>query len=184
MSWQYTSIKMLRTMLDDASCNTPDYTNQRLEDLLITSAYFLPMDINFSTTYTINVETYSISPDPSDSAQSDGSDFINFMVLKAACIADEGAFRNAALLQGVEARCGPAILKTSAYGQYLKDLLSAGPCKMYETLKNEYNFGYEGGGILRAVMSPFVSNDFSPPLGGNSHGMLDNNNPYRSRYGF
>ena len=140
-TWQNTSLIMLRTMLNDAGCGEAKYSNSRLEQLLIT-----------------------INPDPV--GQADGTEFINFMVLKAACIADEGNFRNSALLQGVKARCGPAVLDTGAYGQYLKDLLTAGPCKSYEDLKDGYNFSYEGKRILRAVMSPFVSNDFYPPMGG------------------
>ena len=36
---------MLRAMLDDPSSTT--YTDSRLDSLLITSAYFLPIEINF-----------------------------------------------------------------------------------------------------------------------------------------
>lgn len=178
-TWQNTSLLMLRTMLNDAGCGESKYSNDRLEDLLITSAYLLPIDINFNTTYTIDVEAYTISPDPI--SQTDGTDFISFMVLKAACIADEGNFRTAALLQGVSARCGPATITTSNYGGYLKELLTAGPCKSYDSLSNEYNFSYEGKQIIKAVMSPFAANDFDP---GNQLGQLgqaDLQNPIRQR---
>ena len=85
------------------------------------------------------------------------------MVLKAACIADEGNFRTAALAQGVTARIADQLsLQTSSYGQYLGTLLNQGPCKSYEELKKKYNFSYDGGRILRAVMSPFASNSFDP----------------------
>ena len=89
-------------MLNDAGCDSVRYTPQRLSDLLITSAYFLPLEINFKTTYVVNVEARTISPDPID--QTDGDEFINFMVLKSACLADEGNFRTAALAQGVTER--------------------------------------------------------------------------------
>jgi hypothetical protein len=159
-TWQNTSLIMLRTMMNDAGCGETRYTNARLEQLLITAAYFLPVEINFSNSYLVDVEANTISPDPI--GQTDGVEFINLMVLRAACIADEGNFRTSALLQGVKARCGPAILDTNTYGQYLKELLTKGPCKAYESLKDEYNFGYDGARIIRAVMSPFVSNDFDP----------------------
>lgn len=176
-TWQVTSRTMLRTMLDDIG--STKYTDDRLDQFLITAAYFLPVDINFSTDYIINVETETISPDPI--SQSDGPEFINFMVLRAACLTDQGSFRNAALLQGVQARCGPAVLNTSGYGQYLKDLLTNGPCKAYNELKDMYNLSYEGSRIIRAVMSPFVSNDFYPPMGSSGHGQTDTNNPVRNR---
>ena len=105
-TWQNTSLIMLRTMLNDAGCDSVRYTPQRLSDLLITAAYFLPLDINFSTDFIVNVEARTITPNPID--QTDGDEFINFLVLRAACLADEGNFRTAALAQGVSARLGPA----------------------------------------------------------------------------
>jgi len=155
---------MLRTMLNDAGCDGNNtYSTQRLEDLLITSAYFLPIDINFKSTYVVDVSAYSITPNPD--SQDDGKEFLSFMVLKAACLCDEGAFRNAALLQGVTARLGPASLQTASYGAQLAILLNEGPCKAFEELKKTYNFGYKGAQIIQAVMSPFVSNDFFPSAG-------------------
>lgn len=180
-TWQNTSLLMLRTMLNDAGCGEQKYNNSRLEQLLITAAYFLHIDLNFNTTYIVDVENNTISPNPID--QEDGEDFINFMVLKAACMADEGNFRNAALLQGVSARLGPAGLDTGAYGTYLRDFLTMGPCKTYGELRDAYNFSYEGKKIIRAVMSPFASNDFDPPLYGGAGGntMIDTQNLHRSR---
>ena len=54
-------------MLNDAGCDGNNtYTTQRLEDLLITSAYFLPIDINFKSDYVVDVGAYSITPNPID----------------------------------------------------------------------------------------------------------------------
>ena len=94
---------------------------------------------------------------------------------------DESNFRTAALLQGVSARCGPATLTTSNYGGYLKELLTAGPCKSYETLSDQYNFSYEGKRIIKSVMSPFVANDFDPSNQLGSIGSADLQNPFRQR---
>ena len=185
MSWQNTSLLMLRTMLNDAGVSETRYSTQRLEELLITGAYFLPLEINFNSAYTVNVSTYAIAPDPGSSgAPADGEEFISFMVLKAACIADEGNFRNAALLQGVNARVGPAHINTSAYGSHLTTLLTEGPCKAFQELKERYNFSYEGKKIIRAVMSPFAANKFDPRsmLGGVGEGDLQN--PIRNRGGY
>jgi hypothetical protein len=182
MSWQNTSLLMLRTMLNDAGVSETRYSTQRLEELLITSAYFLPLEINFSNTYTVNVASYTISPDPgAGSPPADGDEFISFMVLKASCLADEGNFRSAALLQGVNARIGPAHLNTSTYGTHLATLLSQGPCKAFEELKEQYNFSYEGKKIIRAVMSPFASNKFDPRSMLGSMGEADTENVHRNR---
>jgi hypothetical protein len=159
-TWQNTSLIMLRTLLNDAGCDAVRYPPQRLEDLLITSAYLLPLEVHFKSDYVVNVETRTITPDPI--GQSDGDEFINLVVLKSACIADEGNFRTAALAQGVTARIGPVALQTSSYGQYLATLLNEGPCKAYAKLVELYNMSYDGAKIIRAVMSPFVSNDYDP----------------------
>ena len=157
---QNTSLIMLRTMLNDAGCDAVRYPPQRLSDLLITAAYFLPLDINFSTAFVVDVEARTITPNPID--QTDGDEFINFMVLRAACLADEGNFRTAALAQGVSARLGPASLQTSNYGQYLHMLLKEGPCRTYERLVEIYNVSYEGSKVIRAVLSPFAANNYDP----------------------
>lgn len=171
-TWQSTSLIMLRTMLNDAGCDSVKYTPQRLEDLLITSAYLLPLEVHFDTTFVVNVETRAITPNPM--SQADGDEFVNFMVLKAACIADEGNFRTAALAQGINARLGPIALQTSSYGQYLGTLLNEGPCKAYNRLVEVYNMSYDGKKIIRAVMSPFVSNDYDPTNQLGSIGSADN----------
>ena len=44
--------------------------------------------------------------------------------------------------------------------QGFRDLIDVGPCKAYETLKDENNFG--GVNTIQAVMSPFKSNSFYP----------------------
>ena len=159
-TWQNTSLIMLRTMLNDAGCDAVRYPPQRLSDLLNTAAYFLPLDINFSTAFVVDVEARTITPNPID--QTDGDEFINFMVLRAACLADEGNFRTAALAQGVSARLGPASLQTSNYGQYLHMLLKEGPCRTYERLVEIYNVSYEGSKVIRAVLSPFAANNYDP----------------------
>jgi len=156
-SWKLIGVAMLRAMLNDIGAT--NYTTERLESILVTAAYFLPIEIHFYTAYTVDVIEETLTPEPLE--QRDGDDFIALAVLKAACIIDESSFRTAALLQGVTARCGPAILNTGSHGQYLKELLVEGPCKAYETMKYEYNFGYSGAKVLRAIMSPFVSNEFS-----------------------
>ena len=159
-TWQNTSLIMLRTLLNDAGCDSVRYTPQRLDDLLITAAYLIPMEAHFKTTYVVNVESRTVTPDPID--QTDGEEFINLIVLKSACIADEGNFRTAALAQGITARIGPAALQTSSYGQYLGTLLNEGPCKAYAKLVELYNMSYDSAQIIRAVMSPFVANDYDP----------------------
>lgn len=148
-------------MLNDMCADT--YTDKRLFELLITSARLLPLEISFITNYSINVESETISPDPISTTE-DGEEFINFMVLKAVCMADVGNFRAAALLNGISARLGPAAIQTGNYGNLLKELLKDGPCGMFKELALKYNLDYTSKGIVKAVMTPFASNDFVPNI--------------------
>jgi len=133
------------------------------------------MEVHFKTAYVVDVEAKTITPDPLHPTRlEDGEEFVNLMVLKAACIADEGNFRTAALSQGVSARIGPASIQTSSYGQYLGTLLNDGPCKSYAQLVELYNMSYDSAKIIRAVMSPFVANDYNPRGMGGGLGSYDN----------
>jgi hypothetical protein len=157
VAWQDESIPILRTILNDVGCGTTTYTDTRLEDLLLASAHMVLTQIEFPTTYTVTISDGTITPDPATDVA-----FINFIVLKAACFADQGMFRQKALLAGVEARCGPAMLKTMQHVHGFQTLLEEGPCKAFEELKQDYLFGNTE--VIRAILSPFVGNDFQPSL--------------------
>lgn len=156
--WQDTAIPILRTLLNDAACGEATYSESRLEELCIAAAHFNVQELPFETTYTVSIPNASITPDP----ESDVT-FINFMVLRAACISDHGLFRERALLSGIEARCGPTVLRTMQHVAGFQTLLLEGPCKAFQELKNSFIFGNTN--IIRAVLSPFTGNEFQPDIG-------------------
>jgi len=85
------------------------------------------------------------------------------VVLKAACIIDHGNFRQRALLEGLQARCGPASLSTAGSLNGFKYIIELGPCKIYEKLKEENAFSGEAlNSLIHFVLSPFIGNDFDP----------------------
>ncbi len=171
ISWQDQSIPLLRTILSDGGCGNLSYTDTRLEELLLAAAYLNLTLVTFSIDYSIDIISDTISPDPSTSSPIDVT-FINFMVLKAACLADEGLFRTKALSAGIKARCGPAILETMNHIEGFKILLEQGPCRAFEEMLNQYRFSGNADNI-KAIMTPFVSNNFDPTMhrggGGSFH---------------
>lgn len=167
MAWQDEMVVMLRVMINDLG-DSPTYSDSRLEQMLSLSAKYVQEEIYFAVTYTIDVSDASISPDPTITANLDTS-FTNFVVLKAACLADWGTFRQKALLSGLKARCGPAILETMEHMVGFRELISQGPCAAYDALKQDYQFGNVEN--IRAVLSPFRGNNFDPSsLSGSRHG--------------
>jgi hypothetical protein len=162
MAWQDTMIMMLRHLINDLNdeSSSTTYTDGRLEETLVVAANIVKHEISFNTTYTVHVPSVTISPDPTASSTEDNDAFVNFTVLKAACVMDWSLYRTKALVAGIRAKCGPAVLETLKHLDGFKELLSGGPCAAYEKLKDQWVFG--NGNICRAILSPFVSNNFDP----------------------
>jgi len=156
MAWQDEAIPILRVLINDLA-ETPTYTDGRLEQALVVAAYMFPSDVDYENTYTVSVSSCTISPDPVTNSD---DIYVNFIVMKAACIMDFSTFRVEALRAGIKARCGPAILETVDRLPGFRDLLDKGPCAAYQAMINDYNFN--GGNICKAILSPFVGNNFTP----------------------
>ena len=161
MAWQDNMVQMLRVVIFDLE-TTPTYSDSRLEEMLIASAHLVTQDIDFSTSYSVDILGQSITPDPTD--QND-KEFVNFVVLKAACLADQSTLRSKVNSAGVSVRLGPSAISTSNNVKGFEILLNQGPCSAYEKMKWEYELG--NANAIRAVLSPFIGNNFDPSsLGG------------------
>ncbi len=159
MAWTTTLAISLRVIIADMDCVS--FNDARLQTILSVGASYVNAEINWATTYVINIDTPDISPDPTLTATLD-QDFSNFTVLKAACLLNFGELRTAAIKAGIEARCGPAILKTGKHSDGFNQLIDVGPCKMYEELANQYRFEAFNTNSAFGVLSPFVNDDFFP----------------------
>jgi len=156
MAWTTTMVSMVRVLINDTEA-TQTYTDARLQDILAVAARYVEQEISFNTDYTIDISVPSISPDPTVTID---DAFTNFVVLKAACLTDISTLRTKAVLAGLEARCGPAILKTLKSLDGFRELLDVGPCAAYAKLKDEYTFGERS--LAHFILSPFVGNNFDP----------------------
>lgn len=158
MAWTDDMVIMLRVLISDNGDNC-QFTDSRLQQLLVVSAQLVKQEIDFTTTYTVSISEFTISPDPTASSTKDDA-FTNFVVMKAACLTDWSVFRTKALIAGVKARCGPATLETLQHLDGFKDLLDKGPCAAYESMKKQWLFG--NATFVKAILSPFVGNKFDP----------------------
>lgn len=156
--WKDEMVVMLRVLINDLS-DTPTYSDKRLQQLLVVAARYVLQDMDFDVSYTVNISVPDISPDPTSSDDRDEA-FTNFVVLKAACLSDQSLFRTKALMEGVTAKCGPATLSVVGHLPGFKQLLTVGPCAAYDEFKRQYYLGEARG--VRAVMSPFIGNNFDP----------------------
>ena len=159
--WTGAMITMLRVLIDDnAYQGSYVYSDPRLREILTVAAMYVTQEIQFKTDYKIDVMNCSITPDP---YTENDKVFQNMVVMKSACIIDHGHFRQKAFTSGLEAKCGPATMKTLNQSAGFKDLIMLGPCGIYEKLKEEHNFsGQNLSELVHFALTPFTHDDFDP----------------------
>lgn len=77
--WQDTIVLTLRTIIDDMG-DSPRYSDESLQSIILVSALMLTRSMTFSNTYSVNIGTRTITPDPGSD-----NDFIVLCAMKAAC---------------------------------------------------------------------------------------------------
>lgn len=164
-TWVDPLLVMVRVLINDMS-DTPTYSDERLTTLLVVAAQLAVGELDLNNTYEIDVAEETILPDP---VEIKDVEFINFLALKAACLVDQSTFRSKALLEGIKAVAGPASLIVQGNLSGFRALLEMGPCKAYEDLR----FSGTKAGLIRAVLSPFTSDDMLNQFGGNSNTQTD-----------
>lgn len=147
--WQTDWVTMLRYTIGDTSA-TPTYSDATLVTMLAIAASYVINEVYMVTTYTVDVDNETISPDPSAD-----NDFTTLVVLKAACLLDQGKLISVARSSGVSIKIDRSSVETdSGKLQAYKDIIDMSACKLYEDAVVAYAFG----NVLayRAIMSPAV----------------------------
>lgn len=159
--WPTQLVQMLRVLIDDL--DETSYTSEKLTHIILTAASIVRQEIKLSVSYTVDNLGRDISPDPCDPSSVD-YDFINMIVLKAACIIDSNSARLKASQEGFRATCGPMTAEVKTGANTYQLVFDHGPCKTYAEMREKINFRdpMEQGTIFRAILSPFVSNQWSP----------------------
>ena len=67
MSWQGQMSTIVRHLIDDLDPTNYKYSDHRVETAILVSAQLTTMNVDFANSYTINVESCTLSPDPTDS---------------------------------------------------------------------------------------------------------------------
>lgn len=159
MSWQLEIPLMVRTLINDLDENSPTYSDDRLQLTIAVAAQYVNREINFDNKYTIDIVNLNISPDPT-LCHSRDDDFIGFVSLRAACFLDQSTFRTKAAAEGIRTSLGPASVSVAGNLKGYQSILETGPCSAYDKLRLEYEIGNIK--YVRAILSPFVGNKFSP----------------------
>lgn len=135
------------------------YSDSRLSQVAAVAAKEVQMHLSFTQTYTIDLTSLTISPDPTASATLD-DDFCMLTALKAACYIDTNSLRAKAALAGLRATIGSLSLDTSNNLQGYVKTIEMGSCAMFEDLAIDYAYGNIN--LWKAILSPFINNQFDP----------------------
>ena len=76
---------IVRHLVNDVDSSSYTFSTDRLETTILVAAQLMIMNVDFNNTYDINVETSTLSPDPTDTDTKDDP-FIALACLRAACI--------------------------------------------------------------------------------------------------
>jgi hypothetical protein len=156
MSWDIEIPIIVRTLINDLS-DTPTYSDERLLQVITVAAKYVQFDVSLDHAYNIDVSNQSITPDPTIG---NDSIFISLVSLKASCIIDQSVLRTKAAMEGIRAVLGPAQLSVGGSLVGLKMIIEEGPCAAYDELVSHWDV--RDATAIRAVLSPFVGNQFDP----------------------
>ena len=150
MSWQGQMGLIVRHLINDVDPDSYQFSHHRIETTLLVAAQLCQMNIDFPNTYTINVESCGLSPDPTSSDPKDEA-FITLICLRAACIIVGSEIRSESG-NAISIKDGPSAIDLRGVTQTLavlyKDL-----CGKYEHLSLEYRAGNSVAG--QSILGPY-----------------------------
>lgn len=156
MPWQDEMIITTRVLINDLN-NPYEFSDDRLEQLLVVAGKYVQFDVNLEQEYTINVVGKTISPDPTSVLD---KVFISMTCLKAACLVDQGNLRTKAALEGIKTSLGSANISIAGSLTGWLAIMDHGPCAVYDELTSHWDV--QNATAWAAVLSPFVNNRYDP----------------------
>jgi hypothetical protein len=146
MPWKIDLVLMLRSIIGDL--DKAKFTDERIKQILVVGAYNVLNDADFSQTYTVDVASKSISPDP---ITENDTDFVTLTVYKSACIL-LGSEVKTESANAISIKDGPSAIDlrgvTANLTNLYKDL-----CAKYEELLSTYQ--YNNTLVGQAILGPY-----------------------------
>lgn len=150
MSWQTESTELLRVIINDMN-DSPTYSDERLERVLIISAVQVLNSLTFDIAYKADIPLATISPDPTNQSPKD-TKFINLIALRAAKIVISGELKQYSISSGMSIADGPSRIDMSGVFKNLAELQKKIDFD-YEVAKLDYNL-YVSQTNFKAVTTP------------------------------
>ena len=151
MGWQNEMTLIVRHLVNDLDSTNYTFTDDRLEESVLVAAQLASLEIDFDNTYTIDVDSVSLTPDPTSSGGKDDS-FINLVCLKTARLLIGSELKTHSL-NAISLRDGPSALDLRGIVAGLK-ILFDDITKRYEEAVTQYKLNGVVGQAIRGPYSP------------------------------
>lgn len=149
MAWQNEMALIVRHLVNDLNSSDYTFTDSRIEESVLVSAQLASLEVDFENIYAIEVDSLSLSPDPTDSSNKDDS-FINIVCLKTAQML-LGSELKTHSLNAISLRDGPSALDLRGIVSGLK-ILFDDINKKYDEAKTQYKLN---GVVGQAILGPY-----------------------------
>ena len=149
MPWQNEMTLIVRHLVNDLDSSSYIFTDSRLEEAVLVSAQLASLEIDFENTYTIDVDSVSLSPDPTTTGSKDDS-FINLVSLKTAHMLLGSEIKTHAL-NSISLKDGPSSLDLRGIVSGLK-ILFDDINKRCEEAITQYKLN---GVVGQAILGPY-----------------------------
>ena len=148
MAWQTEMTSLLRYVINDTDTSKQEFTDDRLQNLLVSAAHLTLGVVDFPRDYSIDIPASGITPDPTSGTRDNS--FVNLVVLRAACLLANGEYRSASN-KGITIKDGPSSVDARGLIAAKKDIMQTS-CEKYEKAEFEYRLGNSNAG--EAIIGP------------------------------
>lgn len=137
--------------------DSTDFSDARIQNLILISAAIIKNDAGFNTSYEVDVQASSITPDPTDEPD---NDYITLVSLKSACLLYRSKIQSTGRSETVKDAWTSVSL-----GDNSKSIIESSKqiCEQYEQARKNYLLGNSRAG--KAVMGPIVNDSLYPRYG-------------------
>ena len=74
MSWQNEMTIIVRHLINDLDSSSYTFTDSRIEESILVSSQLVLHEVDFESSYTVDVDSLTLTPDPTANTGSDGKD--------------------------------------------------------------------------------------------------------------
>ncbi len=149
MTWQNEMSLIVRHLINDLDSSSYTFTSDRVEESILVATQLMLNEIDFEQTYTVDVDSSSLSPDPTTLTDKDDP-FITLVSLKTAHLLLGSEIKTNSL-NAISLRDGPSAIDLRGIVQGLKILYEDLGAR-YEHAKLAYQMGTSAG---QAILSPY-----------------------------